>query len=142
MVDITETDVERPDLHSPSSCPRGHCSPKAGKKIDLKMPLPKEYIGRRKCSPGKMCLYWVLWVLWVLWLLVRGKFQFPGIIHWVTRLTIVTSLPCFELEQIRDHFSQPTWGGPRSKSGLGFALTQSIKKVLSGGGGGWGPTTE
>ena len=37
---------------------------------------------------------------------------------------------CFDLEQIRDHFSQPTWGGPRNKSGLGFALSQSIAEIL------------
>ena len=37
---------------------------------------------------------------------------------------------CFELEQIRDHFSIPPWGGPKSKSGLRFALTQSIAEIL------------
>ena len=35
----------------------------------------KEYIGRRKGSPGKKCLYWVLWVLRVLWQLAGGKIQ-------------------------------------------------------------------
>ena len=47
--------------------------------------------------------------------------------HWVT--TVISWL-CFELEQIQDHFSTPTWGGLKSKSGLGFALTQSIKKFF------------
>ena len=41
--------------------------------------------------------------------------------------TVISQL-CFELEQIRDHFFIPPWGGPKSKSGLRFALTQSIKK--------------
>ena len=43
--------------------------------------------------------------------------------------TVISQL-CLELEQIRDHFSIPPWGGPKSKSGLRFALTQSIKKFL------------
>ena len=33
---------------------------------------------------------------------------------------------CIEFEEIRDHFSQPPWGGPKSKSGLRFALTWSL----------------
>ena len=73
------------------------------------------YTKEGRAVPEEKCLYWVLWVLWVLWLLARGKFKFPGIIHWVTRLTIVISLLCFELEQFRDHFSQPTWGSSGTK---------------------------
>ena len=33
---------------------------------------------------------------------------------------------CIEFEEIRDHFSQPPWGGLKSKSGLRFALTWSL----------------
>ena len=76
------------------------------------------YTKEGRAIPEEKCLYWVLWALWVLWVLAGGKFKFPGIIHWVTRLTIVTSLPCFELEQIRDHFSQPTWGSSGTKVAL------------------------
>ena len=35
---------------------------------------------------------------------------------------------CFEIEEIRDHFSQPTWGGPKSKSGLRFAEISKFGK--------------
>ena len=43
------------------------------------------------------------------------------------RVTIVISWLCFELEQIRDHFSQPPWGYLIAESGLGFALTWSLR---------------
>ena len=35
---------------------------------------------------------------------------------------------CFNLEQIRDHV-QTDQGGPKCKSGLGFALSQSTTKL-------------
>ena len=34
---------------------------------------------------------------------------------------------CFEIEEIRDHFSQPPWGYLITKSGLGCALTWSLR---------------
>ena len=37
---------------------------------------------------------------------------------------------CLELEQIRDHFYYTNRGHLYSKSGLGFAVTQSITKLL------------
>ena len=43
--------------------------------------------------------------------------------------TVISQL-CFELEQIRDNFSILPWWGPKSRRGLRFALTQSIKKFL------------
>ena len=36
---------------------------------------------------------------------------------------------CFDLERIRDHFSQPPWGYLIVESGLIFALSQSMKWV-------------
>ena len=50
--------------------------------------------------------------------------------HLRTYFNTVISQLCFELEQIGDHFSIPPWGGPKSKSGLRFALTQSIAEIL------------
>ena len=51
--------------------------------------------------------------------------------HLVPYFSTVISLLCGDLEQIRDHFSHPTWGGPQSKSGLGFVLTQIMKSSYS-----------
>ena len=38
---------------------------------------------------------------------------------------------CFDESQFRDHFCQPPWGGPKSKSGLGIALSWSRNDFLN-----------
>ena len=46
--------------------------------------------------------------------------------HLVPYFNTAISLLCGDLEQIRDHFSQPTWGVPRVKVASDLPLSNFI----------------
>ena len=60
--------------------------------------------------------------------------EIPSLCFWgppttTTTTTTLISWLCLELEQIRDHFYSGDPPMSVGKSGLGFALTQSIAKI-------------
>ena len=75
--------------------------------------------------------YMLLSTLWVITKDSWNRRMACFLRHSVVEPTTTTTFLCFELEQIRGHFT--SWGPPLfvGRSGLGFAPTQSIAKILA-----------